>query len=864
MLGILKEDVMDNFNNESNMAEEVTSMVSPLDMSNTAAVEAEMTTPISNGEEVTQQQTGFKLANDNPVSQQVENVQPEISQGIPGMPQQTFGQSSMSQGIPGMPPQGMYGQPGANMNPGMNPGAYGQPAMNAGMNMAMNGQPNMYGQPGMNPGMPPQGGNVPKPKKQKKPLSKGAIGGIIGGGVALIALVVCAIIFLPKLFRSDKEVVVDAFENTFGVETNSADADDEFGMNAYYEEYNKNGGTTDIEVVVNSVAEDEAYAGTYLSTVATVDRQNKKMTSSVDFGTADGSIVNVLWNADETNTYIILKDMIDGTFVLPNDNAFIQLENSPFGEALELEGMPEINLADLYFPADSSGTAATAEVDGEIVSLVEDTWDSITYEKQGKAKVSVMGKKVTAKEYYVTLTEEKIEDLMLGFFDYAEKQALADPALLEESGLDSASLEAAMTQIETLIPQIIAGDLLVKVYVADDEIVKITCADEIGLYGVDIAYDFYLDMGDEGVEGKFDISVMDETFGVKFTATETGEDAVEGKATIYGGEETIDVNFNGTASDEKIDLYADVVANGTTLVKMNIDYALKDDNSYNGEVAFELYDDYSGETISAKGVFDGDLVVAKKGVSYIGTNNIVMYLNEEELFDVSIESTFDNSNNTVSGSLTQGTQYDIVSMVEDDLVTLIEDNQELIIDWAENVENNAGPFADLFSGMDDITTEPTEPAEPVDEPTVAKDTLIANGREVKIVDCIDGFEFYMSSDDGSWVAYETEEMSDISYYLFEGVNAEEAISYMYLYVPDDEYVLEKELNQTMTVGEDTIYYSYCIDNEWEYETASYCMVKEIEPNLCLAIHANIYLDDDPFTKEQIAEALNSKNYTIVK
>ncbi len=827
---------MDNFNSENNIAEEVT-----------------------------RQQTGFKLVTDNPAPQEAQPMQ-----NTAGMPQQPYGQPdmnnmygqpNMNQGIPGMPQQ-PYGQPDMN-------NMYGQPNMNTGMNMAMNGQPNMntmYGQPNMNqmygqPGaMPPQGGNTPKPKKVKKPLSKGAIGGIIGGGIALIALIVCAIIFLPKLFRSDKEVVVDAFEATFGVDTEAAEADDD-GMTAFNEAFAENGGTRNVEITLNSIMGDTSVGGMYVKGESVADYQNKKLTSNIDMGTADGSLVNVILNADETYSYFILKDMIDGTFVLPNDNAFVELENSPIGEAMGLEGMTEIDLADYYFMGTGSDVTSATEIDGELVTLVEDTWDSITYEKQGKAKISVNGKKITAKEYYVTLEEKKIEELLVGFVDYVGDTALADTEALAASGVDAASMEAVITQLKNMVPQLISGDLLIKVYIVDDEIVKITCEDEVGLYGVDISYNFNLEISDDQAQGLFEVGVAEEKIGIKFDATNE-DDVIEGRATVYGLEETIDINFEASEKDDKIAAYFDICVNGTAIVAVDINVTEKDDK-FTGDVSVEVYDDYSGETYDVVASFEGSTTILEKGVSYkTDISSLKLLVNEEEMFDVSMSMTADNSKHTVDTDMVQGTQYDLITMTEDDLIGVIEDNEELLTTWLENFENNAGPFADLFSSTD-YDVDYDEPDEPVSTvASVDAGTLCDGDREVKITGSIDGFKYYMTSDIGSYVSYETEAWSDITYTLYSDNTPDDLLKYFY--VPDEEYVMEKELDQVMTVNGETIRYSYCLDNAWGDTMATYCMVKEIEPNLCLVVNAMIYVDDDIYTKEQIAEALDSKNYTIVK
>ena len=62
------------------------------------------------------------------------------------------------------------------------------------------GQPDMTGYYGQQPMQPQTGG-----KKPKKPMTKGKLGALIGAGVAIVALVVCGVIFLPKLLSRTRK-----------------------------------------------------------------------------------------------------------------------------------------------------------------------------------------------------------------------------------------------------------------------------------------------------------------------------------------------------------------------------------------------------------------------------------------------------------------------------------------------------------------------------------------------------------------------------------------------------------------------------------------------------------------------------------
>ena len=105
------------------------------------------------------------------------------------------------------------------------------------------GQPDMTGYYGQQPMQPQTGG-----KKPKKPMTKGKLGALIGAGVAIVALVVCGVIFLPKLLKSDKEVVLDAMEETFSSYSTGGERNDVVGFDEVMKAYNEKGGDSSLNL----------------------------------------------------------------------------------------------------------------------------------------------------------------------------------------------------------------------------------------------------------------------------------------------------------------------------------------------------------------------------------------------------------------------------------------------------------------------------------------------------------------------------------------------------------------------------------------------------------------------------------------
>ena len=159
---------------------------------------------------------------------------------------------------------GYYGQ--QPVQPDMN-GYYGQQPV----------QPDMTGYYGQQSMQPQTGG-----KKPKKPMTKGKLGALIGAGVAIVALVVCGVIFLPKLFKSDKEVVLDAMEETFSSYSTGGERNDVVGFDEVMKAYNEKGGDSSLNLTFNAGEGENAYAIGWNQNNA-VDQKNKKLS-------ADGAI----------------------------------------------------------------------------------------------------------------------------------------------------------------------------------------------------------------------------------------------------------------------------------------------------------------------------------------------------------------------------------------------------------------------------------------------------------------------------------------------------------------------------------------------------------------------------------------------
>ena len=582
----------------------------------------------------------------------------------------------------------------------------------------------------------------------------------------------------------------------------------------------------------------------------TIDVENKLANSDWTVSMDGENFINASMVVDETNTYFQLPDMINGYFSLPNENIFQELENSELGQAMGLEGMgmPEFNMADMYFNLATS-TAAT-EINSEYVVIIEELWDSIIYEKQGKAKIDVNGETVTATEYYITVPQKNMKDAIKDLWDVAVQEIASDPAALAELGMDAATFESAMGSYSSVFTSLIQNDLVIKVYVKDKKIVKIVCGDELSLYGATIGYDFSMDIDDENASGALNFDVMGETAGIKFDV-ENLDTAPSGKVTVFASGEVYDVNFkttdNSSDSKDSYDVYCDVVYNGTTYVSADIKANMdKSSNAFDGTIVLDIKD--AGEI---KADFAGGLKDINKGVGYTAElTKCDLFADGEKMMGMTAKLKIDTSTHDAKGIDTSLPVYDVTTLTEADFDSIITENEALINEWLDANQ-------DIFGST---TVEPTEPAEP-EEPEEEDMILEAGRTKVEILGCIDGFALDYVSD--WYISFVTEEYSYVEYSLYEGWTAEEVVNY--IYVPENDVLAQETGGHTMEVDGETIYYSYVQYMSFDMTFSSYMFAKEIGDGVVLCTSVGIYDDDEPvtYTKEMLAETITSKYYKIL-
>ena len=734
-------------------------------------------------------------------------------------------------------------------------------------------QPDMTGMYGQQPVQPQAGGG--ETKKLKKPMTRGKLAALIGGGAAIVALVVCGVIFLPGLFKSDKEVVLDAIEETFSSYSQN-EIDDILGRDALADAYQEKGGNTSFDISVNAGNGDDACLIGWNQKDA-VDRKENKLSAEGAITIGGEDCVSYQVFQDKDTVSIGIPELIAGYLSFPADDPIGAIVNSPAGQSLGLDASALTGYSTNMF---ATGTEGGAALTSGYVDALETIWDTAEFKKQGRARITVNDETVTAQEYYVTWSKEDLQDACVSVIDGMSEMITSSEDTLDQMGMSADDYEYYMEQVKTMIPSLIKDDLRVKVYVKGKRAVKITCKDKINIMNlVKLEYDFWLDAGKDDLSGNLSFDLSGTSAGVKFETHDISGNTY-GSVTVFAGDTEIGLDFT-----------KDVVKSGdtvTTTVKLSASSYL----SVDWKKTFNRADNTFENTINANIIgadtyvfnYKGAYKDINKGAAYtMAIDSFEFKVANQTLCNGSINTTIDTSNISLQQLDTSKKVYDIATATEDDLQTLGEESQKLMEAWVERLADNAqfvnliNMINDLFGTNSDLLDQVEED---IEEPVATDgDAGYENGLDdmtlenaylqtfddaykYKIKSCIDGFTFNFASPEGYYVNFVSNNVSTIQYGIETAPSLDGALEEAYLDISSiDSYeVQDTQLNQMATVDGKDVLYNVQTYRAFSMDITDVTAVVEVEDGVYIYIQASIYKDYDSFTIEEVLQALSSQYY----
>ena len=588
--------------------------------------------------------------------------------------QNPYGEQPQAQNPYGEQPQmqNPYGAYDAANNPFAAQGS--APAMNQGVN---------YGGQGMNP-LPVMGpGNVPtQPPKNKKKVGK--IVGISVACAALVALIVCAIIFVPRIFGNPKAKVEAALKENLKFSSVKNYMDDKVDFSSLQEKYLKEGGTVSSTITIDSVAGVDSLSGLGFSTSIVKDNASKKVSGESSFEYKGKSVMTAELFADEEKTYLAIPQLLDAYFSLPNKDILNAILSSPLNtqDMSAYAGM--IPKFDIDYFATEMPTQSFELSDLEL-------WEKATVKNAGNKKVSVNGKEIKAKKYEVTIKEEDLEQMLLDAVNKSLESLTSNAALsayLEKTGLSADQIGQYKDQIASLVKGLVSGDFCFDIYVKDNLIVKFDCTGEMSLYGMKAKYTVYFDSYEGTSSGMIDLSVAGQSISLKYDMTASA-DELTGSVKLFGAGQDATLDFS-------------VKRNG------DVDH---------GEINFT----FMGKTVTAS--WDGKLSNVVKGSAFTYEfSNLQVIADGESLFSMSGSVTIDTTKREIKAMDSSMKQYSLTEMTADEFQKAFADNKAT--EWLQNLMKDIPEIADLIgsmSGSGGLSIPTGEPVE-IEDDEVLEDT----------------------------------------------------------------------------------------------------------------------------------------------
>lgn len=700
-----------------------------------------------------------------------EQSMPQESMPQQGMPEQSMSQQSMpEQGVPqqGVPQQSMsyQGMPEQGMPyQGMPQQMGGQAQFSAEMFQQM---PGYVPQP---QGVMPDGKKMKKAKKPKKPWSKGKIAAVAGVGAAAVAGIACAVIFLiVPMFKPAKDVVIDAFENTFDIDGKTTFIDETFGITDIIEKSISQGGHSESEVCLDYIAGYEIDDSITFGYQGSYNPVEKYLNYLLYLGAEDNKYASISLVGTEDSTYLGLPETIADTYIkFPNRDILNAIADSYIGMAANMGDMPQVNID--YFPDLDAAANQSIPIDANVVDAVEELWDNVEVEKDGKESIEIDGETVKTKKYTVSLKEENIEKALSSIIAFAVSQASANSALLQQYGMNVSDLQMISSMVDSYVPMLISGDFVIDVYIADDKVVRIAAADDISsAYMVgSMSYDFCFDIYDGNMELNIKLSQGGESvnFVVDINDYET---APSGEIAVINAGIRQAIKFNTDIQEDDTKRHVEITVtderNGAAASKSVViqkNY-IKADQSFDGT----LYVMDGGNEV-VRVFWEGKVPNSVKGeLIEVDISSIRFEEDGETLFTGSARFALDTTKIDPAMDMSSCNVIDIANLDLAGMQNLLIDNQDEIMQWIDEMNNSPlGQLYNLISStnQDYITEEPTEPETP-DPGVTAEDMILCDEDGNQVVTILTEFEnLELTYANGEYIDYENQDGTVVEYEL---------------------------------------------------------------------------------------------------
>lgn len=384
---------------------------------------------------------------------------------------------------------------------------------------------------------------------------------IIGGAVAVMAVLLLAVAAVSGLFSSPRDQLTKALEKTFAAYAGAREGLDIPDLSEYLQ-YNSCSRRVSLSIdsigqeVTSYYPEMSALKGLGFRMDTDLDRDSRKMDADLAIFWSGQDLLSFQILVDDNKLYLASPDLTGGKAYGFNTETF-GADLVKLGAADDADGISSIsfNLFDLPEESASDGAkneemaAAGAEAGRRLL-------DAIEVEKGGKENIGVNGWSVDATVYYVVVPRDAMHDYIDAVEDALNALDTVDAMeeMLGSMGLDESTIQdmtaemgdtdafgygELVSELRDAVNSI--GDLELKVYVSGGYVSAVEYADRID--GTEIGFGLYLGGGANYVD---DWSLEIKAGGEELTVESTGDHG--GRSGVFTDETTIRVDSSRLTS----------------------------------------------------------------------------------------------------------------------------------------------------------------------------------------------------------------------------------------------------------------------------------------------------------------------------
>ena len=431
-------------------------------------------------------------------------------------------------------------------------------------------------------------------EKKTRSMKKFFLIGGIGLGVLVSLALFAGFFFSPK--RRVMRAIKNTYSNSALSKGNLLDEYSCLSLLGKYADVKENGGTTDLDIKVSGASSD---GNLEVKISDTVNKSDKEMSGNAELLSDGKSVLSVDYLGNDEKTYLAVDDLTDGYLEFDNDDFSEKFNNSVLADSLgQIQGY---NI-DRFSSKSDAKKAPQQGADGQLMQIVEKLFRNAKVKSAGNGKITVDGSEVRCKKYVATIKKSDVNKTleMMSKSKEGEKSSkqerpssaigLISQLLQNQTANGQQQMQGGQQKpgIQSFMESGVDQDVKLVVYISKNQVrglsLKFSIDDETGT----------------------DITITNRNTGSKVVTS-----SMDLKLALESAQSEAEIKVSlDQKSEETVDLEAELVKSGETMLEASGDLSLSADTdvkSLGSENVVKAFSDSDNIVKKAIGADNGKL-----------------------------------------------------------------------------------------------------------------------------------------------------------------------------------------------------------------------------------------------------------------